>query len=71
MWRSSGHFTTYFQTEIIGKDDIQAFTQKLFNDKLHFLVATLKKKKQQENQPNMTFAWVSEFHIICLTVTIC
>ena len=40
-------------------------------DKLHFLVATLKKKQQQENQPNMNFAWVSEFHIICLTVTIC
>lgn len=41
-------------------------------DKLHFLVATLKKKKKkQENQPNMNFAWVSEFHVICLTVTIC
>lgn len=38
-------------------------------DKLQFLVATLKKKK--ENQPNMNFAWVSEFHVICLTVTIC
>lgn len=38
-------------------------------NKLHFLVATLKRKK--ENQPNMNFAWVSEFHVICLTVSIC